>query len=483
VSAEERALRRWPARVVTALVLVGVIGAMAGAEIGAQSGARRALEARFVVRASTAASFAQADASFTLGRERTLATALLTSQTVTQAEFESFLQVFNFSPGLLLNSAGQVLDVSPYKVSLIGTDIAPHYPDVAAALAGHQAMSSVTVSPVNGAPVTSFTTPFDTLYGRRVVSGAYNLSTEPMGIYLRHVVPFADSPVYLLDQAGQIVTSSSGSDGSLARANPLLSKALASRTAGFYTDPLGERSYFVSEVVTGTPWHLVLTIPATTLFTAALQGDALPWIFLVGFGALAVILGALFVRALEQHRRLAAVAHIDVLTGIANRRSTEEALTRMLSSTTRNATDLGLLMIDVDHFKAVNDRYGHPVGDEVLKGVATRIRSCLRLEDVVGRWGGEEFMVLVSTVGPGGAAIAAERIRSCIAATPFVSSDHEVVATISIGVAVSGHDTRAELIARADAALYLAKETGRNQVVHAPALAPSRSDPVSPNIP
>jgi two-component system cell cycle response regulator len=188
----------------------------------------------------------------------------------------------------------------------------------------------------------------------------------------------------------------------------------------------------------------------------------------------------MFVRGLEDRRRLAQEADVDVLTGISNRRSLNQSMKAMLSSAVRHDTLLGFLMIDVDNFKAVNDRYGHPVGDEILKGVATRIRSCLRIEDVVARWGGEEFVVLISDTTDEGAVTVAERIRSCIAVAPFVSSSHEVPGTISIGVALSGADGCDRLIERADAALYLAKETGKDRVVSAAARNLTSDEPVAP---
>ena len=238
--------------------------------------------------------------------------------------------------------------------------------------------------------------------------------------------------------------------------------------------------YFVSVPVDGTSWNLVLTIPATTLFPAAQVNNMLLWVLVVAFGIVALASTVMFVRGLEDRRRLAQEAHIDVLTGISNRRSLNQSMKAMLSSAVRHDTLLGFLMIDVDNFKAVNDRYGHPVGDEILKGVATRIRSCLRIEDVVARWGGEEFVVLISDTTDEGAVTVAERIRSCIAVAPFVSSSHEVAGTISIGVALSGADGRDGLIERADAALYLAKETGKDRVVSAAARNLTSDEPVAP---
>lgn len=476
----ERAIRAWPARVTAALLLVVILGAMTGAVGESANHTRRLLVGRFAARASTAASFAASDVSFTLGKEQTLASLQLNTATVSQEKFTSFLQVLGFGPALLLDGDGRALNVTPYKASLIGTEIASKYAHLSAALAGHEAVSNVVQSAVAGVPVTAFAVPFETPFGPRVVSGAYDLAAEPLGIYLHHLIPWADSPVYLVDEKDEILSGSTDAAGSLAQANAHLAAGLVGHSSGYYTDLLGKRAYFVSVAVDGTPWHLVLTIPTATLFPAAPVNNMLLWGLLAAFAVVAIALSVLFIRGLEDRRHLALEAHIDALTGISNRRSIDQSLTAMLSSAVRHDTRLGFLMIDVDNFKAINDRYGHPVGDEVLKGVATRIRSCLRVEDVVGRWGGEEFVVLVSsTTGPGAETVA-ERIRSCIAATPFVSSQHELPATISIGVALNSVDDRDGLIGRADAALYLAKETGRNRVVSAPNLLASTAKPVTP---
>jgi diguanylate cyclase (GGDEF)-like protein len=122
------------------------------------------------------------------------------------------------------------------------------------------------------------------------------------------------------------------------------------------------------------------------------------------------------------------------------------------------------MMIDIDHFKAINDRHGHPVGDEVIRNVAELMRGALRLHDVAGRYGGEEFGVVLPGTGAEGAQLIAERIRARIEST-VLEPRNAVRATLSIGVAAfdtldAGH---MEWIARADRALYTAKESGRNR--------------------
>jgi diguanylate cyclase (GGDEF)-like protein len=157
----------------------------------------------------------------------------------------------------------------------------------------------------------------------------------------------------------------------------------------------------------------------------------------------------------------------DGLTGIYNRRHLlERAAERFATARTRQQ-EAGALMIDIDHFKQVNDQYGHAIGDEVLRQVATKLRSQTRDGDLIGRYGGEEFVVFVTSGADG--ANWAERLRAAVAATPIITPAGEIRATVSIGVAgrrPEDADLDALLI-RADAALYQAKHQGRNRVVTA----------------
>lgn len=166
---------------------------------------------------------------------------------------------------------------------------------------------------------------------------------------------------------------------------------------------------------------------------------------------------------LEQIRSLAAR---DTLTGLPNRRTFEETLGRDLARTTRTGLPLSLLVLDVDHFKAINDRHGHLAGDTVLVKVAKRLAEEVRQADLVARWGGEEFTIVLPEVGLAEAMETADRLRTAVA-----DLRDPVAITCSIGVATFGvHGERAEaLVEAADRALYAAKRTGRNRVVAASA--------------
>jgi diguanylate cyclase (GGDEF)-like protein len=160
----------------------------------------------------------------------------------------------------------------------------------------------------------------------------------------------------------------------------------------------------------------------------------------------------------------------DVLTGLPNRRAFEEAFTRQWDSSRLSGDAFALLQIDVDHFKAINDTYGHAGGDEVLKEIAVRFTQHLRAMHPVFRTGGEEFVVLVPHAGVSDASEVGEVLRDATASNGFEVAGRPVAVTISIGVADSSRfASRDKMIDAADRALYSAKVNGRNQVVAAAA--------------
>jgi two-component system cell cycle response regulator len=157
------------------------------------------------------------------------------------------------------------------------------------------------------------------------------------------------------------------------------------------------------------------------------------------------------------------LAVTDALTGLRNRRYVRRHLDQML----RSGAPVAVLMIDADHFKSLNDRYGHATGDAALRELARRLRQHLRAVDVVARYGGEEFLAVISGAGLDEAEAVAERLRLAVAEEPFEMPELglRLQITVSIGVAVAGPDATVDsLIAEADEALYRAKELGRNRV-------------------
>jgi diguanylate cyclase len=160
---------------------------------------------------------------------------------------------------------------------------------------------------------------------------------------------------------------------------------------------------------------------------------------------------------------------VDALSGIANRKAFDEAISRTTIVAKSESRHLCLLMIDIDHFKSFNDTYGHLVGDQVIKIVATAMKDMIKGKDFVARYGGEEFAVLLPDTPLKGAQIVAESIRSNIASRELRRKDsHESYGqiTVSIGIALFRpvHDDTDEFISRADKALYTSKKQGRNRV-------------------
>jgi diguanylate cyclase (GGDEF)-like protein len=161
-------------------------------------------------------------------------------------------------------------------------------------------------------------------------------------------------------------------------------------------------------------------------------------------------------------------AMVDALTGLYNRRWLEEALPRFVNRFTRNQQPLALLMLDVDHFKRVNDEHGHPAGDAVLVAVAHTLRSAVRPTDHVARYGGEEFAIILPDTGPRAVLGVAERLRATIKHAPVRDAAGKLLpsVTVSIGGALlPAEDASAvTLIAQADANLYVSKQNGRDRV-------------------
>ena len=171
-----------------------------------------------------------------------------------------------------------------------------------------------------------------------------------------------------------------------------------------------------------------------------------------------------------RNRTLSEVSSRDTLTGLYNRWYVIEKIDSELNRAIRHGSPMSLLMLDIDHFKRINDTWGHPAGDEVLKSVGKMLKESCRVYDVPGRYGGEEFCIVLPETKPGNTTVVAERIRKRLEETALPMGDASVAVTASIGIA--GMDTQSEeamlspaaLIDRADRALYSAKTRGRNRI-------------------
>lgn len=170
---------------------------------------------------------------------------------------------------------------------------------------------------------------------------------------------------------------------------------------------------------------------------------------------------------LEESEKLEEAAARDPLTGVLNRGAIEKALRQSLKAAVRSESSAGLILIDIDHFKSINDTFGHQAGDKALKEFASRLSGALRQNDQLGRYGGEEFMVVAPGVTQSGLAAVAERLREACCSSPIDLGPHSKRITASFGMAVSESRTTAshELMAKADQALYAAKRKGRDCAV------------------
>ena len=202
-----------------------------------------------------------------------------------------------------------------------------------------------------------------------------------------------------------------------------------------------------------------------TTHSALNVGSAFFYVVLtLAFNAILTVL--VVARLLAQLHRL---SQRDALTGLLNRHAMQEALDSQMRRSRRNGEAFVLMMFDADHFKAINDRHGHAVGDLALKHLSALLHSGMREIDRLARFGGEEFLVLLPGLGLAAALPVAERLRALIAAAPLQHADAAIPLSVSIGIAewAGASEDTSRLLVRADAALYQAKRSGRDQVASA----------------
>lgn len=460
--------RYWPSRLlmtkVVALVAVTVLVGSVGLVLAnAQADARHSLEERFQTRLDLTARFVSAFADDVLTRAADVGARRLGAAPSDDA-FLAVVADFGFEAAVLLDEGGRVLRIHPPRPELIGTVITERYPHLAAAVRGDPAISSVVPSAARGVPVVAFAAPYRSSEGRRVLSGAFDVSTTPLTDHLRNALPFDGGEVMLLDASDAVAASNTnaGAWGSLGDLDPDL--AAQNPTHGTYLRD-GEERWFTTAPVADSELRLVSSVPLDALLLP-LRGTAewLPWLLIGALGMSALYtVQVLF----ELHRSRAArdaLARIDPLTGALTRRAFTVEVERELLEAPRARSDATLLMVDLDRFKAINDAHGHDAGDEVLRVATARMRAATRPGDIIGRWGGEEFVVLLPRTSLADGMRVAERLRASIAANPVhIEGGHMVEVTASVGCTISAGDEPASVIARADRAMYRAK-VARNTV-------------------
>lgn len=186
------------------------------------------------------------------------------------------------------------------------------------------------------------------------------------------------------------------------------------------------------------------------------------------YGVMPIFLATVVLSVLNERLsiRLALRANTDELTGAMTRRALRDLAPRAIAAARSAGHDVAVLMIDLDHFKAINDRHGHLAGDDVLRRTASLLRAQLRADALVTRFGGEEFAIVLAVDGVAAARQASERLRLAVADTAFGSPDRPLAVTVSVGLAMLGPGEALDAaLLRADEALYRAKSGGRNRVV------------------
>lgn len=441
---------------VSAIALVLLV-AFAQMIRSAERAGRDSLDERAVQRTVIAQRFIEAYNTDLKASIRSHAEQALAEPAPTPEVFTLVNEMMRFRAGVLLDADGRVLQTYPTDPALVGTDLTGRNDHLRRAVSGQEAVTGVVPSAVGGDPIVAFAVPFETASGRRVFSAGYRAEDSPLGAYLLNATVVPGEALYLVDDLGNIIASSAAVVApTLAAQDPDLARVATATGRGTYTAD-GVDAFFSAQAIEGAPWRLVRAVPTEAMYAPAAEGRWIPWVLFAGFvtvGVASVVMLNWIMGQRDHERRR---GRRDALTGLANRRSLDLALAERL----RGPVDAAwaVLMVDVDHFKQVNDEHGHQRGDEVLVAVATAIVESVRPTDVVGRWGGEEFMVVVPGASLATASELAERIGGTVGALRVGT----IAVTVSIGFASTETAPADGLVDLADASLYRAKQTGRNR--------------------
>ncbi|GIU14355.1 MULTISPECIES: sensor domain-containing diguanylate cyclase [unclassified Shewanella] len=275
--------------------------------------------------------------------------------------------------------------------------------------------------------------------------------------------------VYFTDRQGNVTLHSEQYTGAAnLQTSPglesLATRILTSPSTSFSYQKAGETVYLNSRLVSEFKWHLIVEQQE------ARGEQKLLTTFWANIGlSLLITLGILLIANMtlgKYQRKLELMASTDKLTGAANRQAFEEGFAKSLANSVLESSPMSVLLLDIDHFKKVNDSHGHNIGDLVIQTLSHLLRGQLRSDDLLCRWGGEEFLILLPSCNLSQASDIAEKLRELVEARLLTINGCQINVTISCGVAEYRASEKAEeLINRADVALYQAKEQGRNRVV------------------
>jgi diguanylate cyclase (GGDEF)-like protein len=454
LAALSRATRR-RSSVLAVVLLAVLVATLAVGIVLTQRQSRSRILSNFAMRGTTSATFVSTFLSQQADSEAEAARRFLSAPHVTPERFQTVVAAFGSGSALLLDSAGRLLDVVPADRSLLGEPIAARYAHLTAAERGRVAISNVVPSAARGLPVTAIAVPFATAQGRRVFSAAYRVSGSTLGAFLAHTITYSQHEVFLVDANGHLVAASPAKHaGTLSAADAALARVVGSSSFGAVP---GARtpSTFTSVRVPGTPWRLVIAVPDSMLYSSVTGWtQTIPWIVFALVSVLGFALVVLFARLSALSERMAASARTDSLTGLSNRRAVEEQLARATAHARRRNQAMSVLMIDLDRFKQTNDRHGHAAGDRVLCAVADCMRNVLRAEDLPGRWGGDEFIVVLPAADEREARAVAARLRTAAANSDLADIGLSEGVSMSVGAATATRTSPDEIIHAADVALY-----------------------------
>lgn len=465
-----RAKRSW-AMLLATLALLVLLGVLATGIVLTQQQAKSRLKSNFALRVQSSAQFVATYLAEQASREREAATRFLAAPQVSPARFRVVAGSLGSAGAILLDARGRVLDAVPSHALRIGAPLAARYKHLGEAERGRVGISGIVTSPVTGASVTAIAVPYQSPQGTRVLSADYPASGLALDALVDHTISYSQHEVFLLDGSGQMISASPRVlSSTLGAADPWLATAARHSSSGAVSGA-STPSTFTAARVPGTSWRMVIAVPDSRLF-ASIAGWTryVPWLIF----ALVTMLGALILvlcaHLLADRARLTALsgamertAQTDSLTNLYNRRALTEQLTRAAARARRHDEQLSVLMIDLDRFKQTNDSFGHEAGDQVLCTIADCMREVLRADDVYGRWGGDEFLVLLPKTGRHGAFVTATRLRAAAARIDLRDIGLPDGVALSVGVATGTHTNPHDLVREADLELYRAKADGRTQ--------------------
>ena len=446
-----------------------------------QNQGRAEIEARYRLRAETTSRFIETHVSDFFAQERRAAARSLGGRMPTPGAFNRTVNVIGARGAVMLNEDGDLIASSPADPEHLGVNLSDRNGNLRSAVEGVPSVSNIIRSTADGKQVIDFAVPFESSDGTRVFSGSFAVGSTPLASYIERAAVLAPNRIYVMDADGKVFASN---DPEQANGAPLASELddfSDTPTDALIATHSEAGDYLVSKSVPRTPWRLVIAAPRSTIYaTTGGNGRLVPWVLWFGFVAGGLLSITLFERLSRRRRHLSVLneqlelmARVDVLTGVPNRRATEEELQRALATSDRYDDALSILMVDIDCFKEVNDEHGHATGDAALKHVADRISSSLRGADLVGRWAGDEFLLVLPHLNEDEAAALAARLNEHIGKSPLTTAKADVVLELSIGVAQWHGESASELVDRADKALYAVKRAGRNSF----AIAPNETTP------